>query len=164
MITIYTDGSAHPNPGPGGWGAIVLEDNELIEVKQFLTEGPVTNNRMEMEAILWAIENYSVNINSNPIILERELPIIYTDSSYALNTFTIWMFTWERNGWRKSDNTIPENLDLVKKGFSLVEEHRILFKKVKGHSTDIYNNIVDQLATGQITEQEVRDNWKNIVI
>ena len=113
-MIIYTDGSAHPNPGPGGFGVIVLDNDEKIQYiynKQFEKE-KVTNNQMELKAILYAFLNYGVNINTNEFT--NNIPIVYSDSNYCVQTFNSWMFSWANNGWVKSDKKTPENLDLIK--------------------------------------------------
>ena len=98
-MIIYTDGSAHPNPGPGGFGVIVLDNDEKIQYiynKQFEKE-KVTNNQMELKAILYAFLNYGVNINTNEFT--NNIPIVYSDSNYCVQTFNSWMFSWANNGW-----------------------------------------------------------------
>lgn len=141
-MIIYTDGSAHPNPGPGGFGVVVLDDNEnIIKLysKQFTTE--VTNNEMEMKAILYAMVCYGKNDNVT----------VYSDSSYAVNTFNSWMFNWASNGWLKSNNQPPENLELVKAYFDLYcAGYRINLIKIKGHAGQKWNEMADQLATGKL--------------
>ena len=102
-----------------------------------------------MSAILWALENYG----------DQEQPvIIYSDSSYCVNTFTNWMWTWKRNNWKRAKNKPVENLDLVRKYDSLVGDGFItILKKVPGHAGIQYNELADQLATGQITVKEVME-------
>ena len=80
---------------------------------------------------------------------KRGVPaIIYSDSAYAINTFTNWMFSWERNGRIKGDGKVPENLELVKAFFELNKKYKITLNKVKGHVGDKYNEMADKLATG----------------
>lgn len=147
MLEIYTDGACSGNPGPGGWGAVVLKDGKPFYAKRE-TSLATTNNRMEMSAILWAIENGSG--------IEDQIPTIYSDSSYCVNTFNDWIWKWKKNGWKRSKGKPVENLDLVKKYDELVQEGFMAFiKKVPGHSGVQWNEIADQLATGQITPEEV---------
>ena len=157
-MIIYTDGSAHPNPGPGGFGVIVLDNDEKLLYnynRQF--KNRVTNNEMELKAILYSFLNYGVNIN-NPLygFNNYDIPIVYSDSNYCVQTFNEWMFNWARNGWIKSDKNIPENLDLIQAYYDWYQKgYRIDLRKVKGHAGNKWNEIADQLATGKITSEEV---------
>lgn len=139
MTTFYTDGSAHPNPGPGGFGVVELDDNEnIIQTYAEYSEN-TTNNAEELKAILWVMENYGKNN-----------PTVYSDSSYAVNTYTKWGFSWKRNNWIKSDNKIPENLNIIKKYFDLYEQgYRINLICIRGHNGIKGNEIADLLATGK---------------
>ena len=150
-MIIYTDGSAHPNPGPGGFGVIVLDNDEKIQYiynKQFEKE-KVTNNQMELKAILYAFLNYGVNINTNEFT--NNIPIVYSDSNYCVQTFNSWMFSWANNGWIKSDKKTPENLDLIKAYYNWYQKgYRIDLRKVKGHAGHKWNEMADKLATGTL--------------
>ena len=154
-MIIYTDGSAHPNPGPGGFGVIVLDNDEKIQYiynKQFEKE-KVTNNQMELKAILYAFLNYGVNINTNEFT--NNIPIVYSDSNYCVQTFNSWMFNWANNGWIKSDKKTPENLDLIKAYYNWYQKgYRIDLRKVKGHNGVKWNELADLLATGKISLEE----------
>ena len=91
-----------------------------------------------MKAILWAACD----------AIQRGIPaVIYSDSAYAINTFTNWMFSWERNGWLKGDGKVPENLELVKSFFNLQKTYSIQLIKVQGHAGNEFNEIADKLAT-----------------
>ena len=137
-MVFYTDGSAHPNPGPGGFGVVIVDPKgEIIETYAKHCDN-TTNNAEEMKAILYAA--YRAR-------LAGESAIIYSDSAYAINTFTNWMYSWERNNWTKSDGKVPENLDLVKAFFDLSKTMDINFIKVKGHKGNKYNELADKLAT-----------------
>lgn len=137
-MVFYTDGSAHPNPGPGGFGVVIVDPKgEVIETYAKHCDN-TTNNAEEMKAILYAACRAR---------LASESAIIYSDSAYAINTFTNWMYSWERNNWTKSDGKIPENLDLVKAFFDLSKTVDISFVKVKGHKGNKYNELADKLAT-----------------
>ena len=160
MIECYTDGSAHPNPGPGGFGVIVLDKDKnfeynnykLVEVysKQF---NKTTNNEQELKALLYVFLNYGVNINNREF---AEVPIVYSDSVYAINTFENWMFSWAKNGWRKSDKKTPENLEIIQAYYDWYQKgYRIDLRKVKGHSDNYYNNLADLLATGKASPEQV---------
>ena len=137
-MIFYTDGSAHPNPGPGGFGVVTVDPKgEVIETYAKHCDN-TTNNAEEMKAILYAACRAR---------LAGESAIIYSDSAYAINTFTNWMYSWERNNWIKSDGKTPENLDLVKAFFDLSKTMDINFIKVKGHKGNKYNELADKLAT-----------------
>lgn len=137
-MVFYTDGSAHPNPGPGGFGVVIVDPKgEVIETYAKHCDN-TTNNAEEMKAILYAA--YRAR-------LAGESAVIYSDSAYAINTFTNWMYSWERNNWTKSDGKVPENLDLVKAFFDLSKTMDINFIKVKGHKGNKYNELADKLAT-----------------
>lgn len=138
-MVYYTDGSAHPNPGPGGFGVVIV-DETIDEIIDTYAKGSqkTTNNAEEMKAIIFAVCDAA----------KRGVPaIIYSDSAYAINTFTNWMFSWERNGWVKGDGKVPENLELVKAFFELNQKYQITLNKVRGHAGNEYNEIADKLAT-----------------
>ena len=152
-MTIYTDGSARPNPGKGGYGVIVLDNNEKIVYNYYREYEKTTNNEMELKAILYSFINFGVNIYDNEF---ADIPIVYTDSNYCLNTLTNWMFNWANNNWIKSDKKIPENLELIQAYYDRYQKgYRIDLRKVKGHDKNKWNNIVDELATGKITSKEL---------
>ena len=162
MIEIYTDGSAHPNPGPGGYGVIVLDKDKnkcynnysLVEVysKQY---NKTTNNECELKAILYSFLKYGVKENS------CEIPILYSDSAYAINTFTNWMFCWAKKGWLKSNNQPPENLDIIQAFYNWYQKgYRIELRKVPGHSGNYWNEMADKLATGSWTPEEVKQGYR----
>ena len=144
-MIIYTDGSCLANGktnSKGGFGVVILDDSEQLITTYSEFEENTTNNRQEMKAILWALKNYGRSSNLK----------IYSDSAYAVNTFSSWMYSWARNNWKKSDNQTPENLDLVQEYFNLVREDNYyadLFI-IKGHNGNKWNEMADQLATGKI--------------
>ena len=150
-MIIYTDGSAHPNPGPGGFGVVVLDNNENLLYtysKQF--EGKVTNNEMELKAILYAFLNHGVKLND----WNMNVPIVYSDSNYCVQAFNDWMFNWARNGWIKSDKKVPENLDLIQAYYDWYQKgYRIDLRKIKGHNGHQWNEMADGLATGKVKPQ-----------
>lgn len=138
----YTDGSCQGNPGPGGFGVVVLDNNENLITTYSEQYDYTTNNKMELSAILWAFLKYGS---------KNDKLIIYSDSAYCVNTLTNWMFSWEKNNWKKSNNKTPENLDLIKPFFNYFKLGNIVeLKKVKGHAENKWNNMADQLATGKI--------------
>ena len=140
MQYIYTDGACSGNPGPGGWGYVVLDEND--KVIHFFRGNKIqtTNNEMELTAILAAYRYTQKNPN--------ESYIVYTDSAYCLNSLTNWMFNWERNDWIKSDKKEPKNLNIFKELFEIFNDpsHAEL-KKVAGHSGILGNELADKLAT-----------------
>lgn len=148
MITIYTDGSCRGNPGPGGFGVIVVENDVVIDAYQ-AHHNQTTNNRMEMEAIIYALENYGGNKE------DFFTPIVYSDSSYCVNSFTNWIKSWKANGWTRAGGKKLENLDLIRTYDTLSRDHEIDLRKIKGHAGEIYNELADALATGRMTVEEV---------
>jgi len=139
-VKIYTDGACIGNPGPGGWGAIIISGNEKKEL--FGGEKLTTNNRMELTAAIKALEYYNKEekkISSMPIK-------IYTDSVYLKEGITNWISNWEKNNWKTSDKKSVKNVDLWKKLKSLVNSKQIIWHWIKGHSNDPMNDLADKLA------------------
>jgi len=139
-IVVYTDGSASPNPGPGGWGCVIPID-ENTELK--LSGGFIktTNNRMELLAVIKALEEFGPNKTFD----------IYIDSNYAKDGLMKWIHGWKRKNWVRVDwETGAEkpikNLDLWQRAYPLIKENKIYFHKVKAHTGDKYNEMVDVLA------------------
>lgn len=146
-MIIYTDGSAHPNPGPGGFGVVALDNSENLLYTYSKQCAGTTNNREELKAILYAFLNHGVKINDWNI----DVPIVYSDSNYCVQTFNEWMFGWANKGWIKSDKKIPENLDLIQAYYNWYQKgYRIDLRKVKGHSGQKWNELADGLATGKV--------------
>ena len=146
-MIIYTDGSAHPNPGPGGFGVVVLDNNENLLYTYSKQSADTTNNREELKAILYTFFNHGVKIND----WNMNVPIVYSDSNYCVQTFNEWMFNWARNGWIKSDKKVPENLDLIQAYYDWYQKgYRIDLRKIKGHAGHQWNEMADDLATGRI--------------
>ena len=145
MRIIYVDGSCNNNgffPNKGGFGAVILDENENLLDTYYETEENTTNNRQELKAILYAFENYGVK--------QGDIPIVYSDSNYCVQTFNNWMFNWVKKGWLKSNNQPPENLDLIKKYYNLYQEgYRIDLRKIKGHVGHQWNELADKIATGK---------------
>ena len=136
---IYTDGACVGNPGPGGWGAVIFDDKE----KQNNISGSVkdtTNNRMELIAPIMALKK----------IKSKSDVVIFTDSSYVKNGITEWIKRWEKNGWKNANKKPIKNKDLWAKLDSLCKKNKVSWKWVKGHSSNKYNNLADELATGAI--------------
>lgn len=141
----YTDGSCQGNPGPGGFGVVVLDDNEKLITYHSEQHSYTTNNKMELSAILWAFLKYG-----EPAAAGQKPLTVYSDSAYCVNTLTNWMFSWEKRGWLKSDNQTPENLDLIIPFFKHLQDgNQIEIYKVKGHNNIIWNEVADKLACGK---------------
>ena len=159
-MVIYTDGSCLGNGksvNSGSYGVIVLDNDEKLLYNYSKRSENTTNNREELKAILYSFLNYGVNIN-NPLLgfNNYDIPIVYSDSNYCVQTFNEWMFNWARNGWVKSDKKIPENLDLIQAYYDWYQKgYRIDLRKVKGHAGNKWNELADQLATGKISPEEV---------
>jgi ribonuclease HI len=157
-MTIYTDGSCIGNgkiKNTGGFGVIVIDNNEKLLFNYSKKSENTTNNREELKAILYAFLNYGVNIH-NENNFGVEIPVVYSDSNYCVQTFNEWMFAWANRGWIKSDNQTPENLDLIQAYYDWYKKgYRIELKKVKGHAGNKWNEAADFLATGKMTTDEV---------
>lgn len=153
-MDIYVDGSASPNPGKGGFGVVVINENNEIETCYAHYEDETTNNRQELKAILYTLIRWGEKLSD--LNWHDSIPVVYSDSSYAVNTFNNWMFSWKNNGWKKSDNQIPENLDLIEAYYNLYENgYRIDLRKIKGHAGELGNELADRLATRKMTVKEV---------
>lgn len=139
-IIVFTDGSSRGNPGPGGYGAVIIMKNKGKVVERGGREDMTTNNRMEMTAV-HDVLSYLRNENA-----EIEL---YTDSSYVLNGITKWIYGWEKNNWKTSTGSDVENKDLWKLLIHDVRamKERIIWKKVKGHAGVSGNERADTIAT-----------------
>jgi ribonuclease HI len=136
---IYTDGACSGNPGPGGWGAVILDEvNKEISISG--KEKSTTNNRMELMAPIMALKK----IKKNSKI------IIYTDSTYLKNGITTWIKNWEKNGWKNANKKPVKNKDLWIALNKLSKEQIIDWKWVKAHAGNKYNEIADKLATAAI--------------
>ncbi len=139
QVTIYTDGACSGNPGPGGWGCVLMYGQHKKEM--FGGEPQTTNNRMEIQAALSALS----------ILKEPCLVDIYTDSAYLCNAVEKkWLANWQRNGWKTASKSPVENQDLWQSLLSLMNRHTVTFHKVKGHADNEYNNRCDALARGAI--------------
>ena len=136
---IYTDGACTGNPGPGGWGAVIFDqDDKQRNISG--SENNTTNNRMELLAAIMSLKK----IKSNSEV------IIFTDSTYVKNGITEWMKNWKKNGWKNSNKKPVKNKDLWVKLDKLCEANNVSWKWVKGHSTNEFNNLADELATKAI--------------
>lgn len=134
-VNIYTDGACSGNPGPGGWGTILVYQGKEKELWGF--EQETTNNRMELKAAVEGLKalKYPCRVQ------------LYSDSAYLVNAFNKgWLRKWQANGWLTSRKEPVENQDLWRMLLNLSADHEIDWIKVKGHSDNEYNNRCDKLA------------------
>lgn len=137
-IRIYTDGACSGNPGKGGWGAILVYKNNEKEISG--GEIKTTNNRMELTAV----------INALSVLKEPCEVILTTDSKYVCDSITKgWVYSWQKNSWKKADKKPALNVDLWQKLLPLLETHSVTFKWVKGHDGHEYNERCDTLAVNE---------------
>ena len=138
-VIIYTDGACSGNPGPGGWGAILMYNETSKEISGALNN--TTNNVMELTAVIEALKllKYKCNVK------------LYSDSAYVVNAFNQgWIYNWKKNNWKTASKEPVKNQELWEELYSLVQKHKVEFIKVKGHSDNEYNNRCDFLATSAI--------------
>jgi ribonuclease HI len=139
-VEIYTDGACKGNPGPGGWGALLVCRG--VERELWGGEAETTNNRMELTAAIRALE-----------ALKRRCRVrLYTDSQYLRKGITQWLPGWIERGWKRKDGEL-QNEDLWRRLAELILEHDIRWDWVKGHAGNRWNERADQLATQAIREQ-----------
>ncbi|XOY57172.1 MAG: ribonuclease HI [Rhodobacterales bacterium] len=135
----YTDGACSGNPGPGGWGALLIaRDGDKVVKERALSggEADTTNNRMELLAAISALET-----------LGRATAItIVTDSAYVKDGITSWIHGWKKRGWKTSANKPVKNEDLWRRLDSAVAEHQVRWEWVKGHAGHVENERADELA------------------
>lgn len=139
-VTIYTDGACSGNPGPGGWGAILMYG----EAKKELTGGDqvTTNNRMELISVITALETLR-----EPCEVE-----LYTDSQYVSNAVNLgWLGSWRRTGWKRKGGEV-KNPDLWQRLVPLLDKHNVTMIWIKGHTDNEYNNRCDELAVASRDE------------
>ncbi|NOQ79586.1 MAG: ribonuclease HI [Gammaproteobacteria bacterium] len=133
-IYIYTDGACRGNPGPGGWGALMKYNG--TEKEFFGGEQETTNNRMEMTAAIQALTQ-----------LTRPCDVVLTtDSQYLRQGITQWIHNWKKRGWKTASKEPVKNVDLWKQLDALVQQHKVTWHWVKGHSGHFENERADELA------------------
>ena len=134
-VTIYTDGACSGNPGPGGWGAILMYGGYKKEISG--GEALTTNNRMELMGVISALQALR-----EPCIVE-----LWSDSKYVIDALSKgWAVSWRSKGWRKADKKPALNVDLWEVLLPLTERHEMRYHWVKGHAENPYNNRCDELA------------------
>jgi len=138
-LVIYTDGGASPNPGPGGWAAVILQPGGAP--RELAGGAPsTTNNRMELQAAISALTDLS----------EPSAVDLYTDSQYVRRGITSWLARWRAQGWRRRDGGAVKNVDLWRRLEGLNRRHRVHWHWVKGHAGNEWNERVDELASAEI--------------
>ena len=141
-VEIYADGACRGNPGPGGWGVVLRSRGAEREL--FGGERDTTNNRMELTAVIRALE-----------ALKRHCSVrVYTDSQYVQKGISEWIHSWKRRGWRTADKKPVKNEDLWRRLDELAREHSIEWHWVRGHSGHVENERADALANRGIDEME----------
>ena len=138
-VTIYTDGACSGNPGPGGWGAILMCQGKKKEMAGGCKN--TTNNIMEITAVIEALKllKYACEVD------------LYSDSAYVVNAFRQkWIENWKKNNWKTASKEPVKNKELWQELDKLTQIHQVKFHKVKGHSDNEFNNRCDELARGEI--------------
>lgn len=141
-VIMYTDGACSGNPGPGGWGSILMYKDTKKEISGY--KANTTNNVMEITAVIEGLKllKYSCEVE------------IYSDSAYVVNAFNNkWIEGWQKHNWVNSNKEPVKNRELWEQLIELVNKHQVKFIKVKGHSDNEYNNRCDELA-----RKEIKDN------
>ena len=138
-VTIYTDGACSGNPGPGGWGAILMYQGNKKEISG--GKKNTTNNEMELTAVIEALKMLKFPCQVD----------LYSDSAYVVNAFLQnWIGNWVKNNWKTSSKEPVKNQELWKELYELTKTHQVKFIKVKGHSDNEFNNRWDELARNAI--------------
>jgi ribonuclease HI len=141
-VIIYTDGACRGNPGPGGWGAVLMSGDH--EKHLWGGEPQTTNNRMELSAAIHALN-----------ALQKPCQVaLYTDSVYVQKGMTLWLATWKKQGWRNASKQPVKNVDLWQALEKAVAIHQVTWHWVKGHNGDKGNTLADELANRGVNELE----------
>jgi ribonuclease HI len=138
QVEIYTDGACRGNPGPGGWAALLRIGEAEKEISG--SEPQTTNNRMEMMAVIMALDSLKRGVKAR----------VSTDSQYVLKGLTEWLPNWKRRGWRTADKKPVKNQDLWERLDAQAARHELEWQWVKGHSGHPENERVDALANAAI--------------
>ncbi len=137
-VLIYTDGACRGNPGPGGWGAIIVYGERELELSD--GESNTTNNRMELLGAICALERLKYPCKV----------ILTTDSKYLCDSVNLrWVYRWQQNGWMRTKKEPAANVELWQRLLVQLERHSVTFVWVKGHNGHPYNERCDKLATTQ---------------
>ena len=140
-VTIYTDGACSGNPGPGGWGAVLIYNENKKEISGGKKE--TTNNIMELTAVIEALKllKYPCEVD------------LYSDSAYVVNSFNQGgLYNWQKNNWKTASKEPVKNREIWEELYNLTKIHKVNFIKVKGHSDNELNNRCDELARNAIKD------------
>lgn len=142
-VIIYTDGACSGNPGPGGWGAVLMYKDTKKEISG--AKKDTTNNEMELTAALEALKMLKFPCEVD----------LYSDSAYLVNGFSQgWIYNWQKNNWQTSDKKPVKNREIWQQIYDLTKTHKVKFIKVKGHADNEYNNRCDEMARNAIKTLE----------
>jgi ribonuclease HI len=144
VVRIYTDGACKGNPGPGGWGALLVSGPHEREL--FGGERQTTNNRMELTAVIRALE----------ALKRRSRVELYTDSEYVKNGITEWLPAWKRRGWKTADRKPVKNVDLWQALEAAAARHEVHWHWVRGHAGHAENERADALANRGVPGVQAR--------
>lgn len=140
-VIIYTDGACSGNPGPGGWGSILMYKGTKKEISGGKKD--TTNNIMELTAVIEGLKMLKFHCEVD----------LYSDSAYVVNAFlNKWIDNWQKNNWRTASKDSVKNKELWQELIELTHKHKVNFIKVKGHSDNEFNNRCDELARNAILE------------
>ena len=141
IVNLYTDGACKGNPGPGGWGVVIIKNGKPVE-EIYGGEGNTTNNRMELLAVIHGLNK----------IEEADTVRVNTDSMYVKNGITSWIKKWVENGWKTAAKKDVANKDLWVKLQSIVETRKVTWNWVRGHSGNVWNERADFLANKGVSD------------
>ena len=152
-VIIYTDGACSGNPGPGGWGTVLMYKDSKKEISGGAKN--TTNNIMELTAVVEGLK-----LLKFPCEVE-----LYSDSAYIVNAFNQgWIYNWKKKNWKTADGKEVKNKKIWQELYELTQIHKVIFNKVKGHSDNEYNNRCDELARNAIPiENELYYNYITIM-
>lgn len=149
VVTIYTDGGASPNPGPGAWAALLMYRDTARFISGF--DLHTTNNRMELLAAISGLKALN----------RATVAQAFTDSKYLQDGISKWVHTWEQRNWRTADKKLVLNRDLWMELMEQVKIHHVTWKWVRGHASDRYNHFVDLLVGATIANRKAIDRKMN---
>ncbi len=152
-IIVYTDGGCSGNPGPGGWGYVIIDEKDGVAKGEYSDSGGekmTTNNRMELLAVIHALDR----IAEEGLLSGTRGVSVYTDSQYVKNGMTSWLASWKRNGWKTASKQPVKNQDLWLRLDGLASRFVLRWVWVKGHSGIEYNELVDRMTQTEIAKQQ----------
>lgn len=146
-VVIYTDGACSGNPGPGGYGTVLIHNNHRKELSGGYKD--TTNNRMEIMAVIKGLEALKTSCNVT----------VYSDSKYVVDAIQLgWVEKWKKNGWMRSNKEKALNVDLWKRLLVLLAQHQVTFRWVKGHAENEENERCDKLAVAAAKGPELSED------